>query len=160
RHLVVQESSRICDAVRADIGKPADVALAEELLPLAEACRFLERRAVRILKSRRIASGQRPLWLWGQTDRVYRRPRGVVGIIGTWNYPVYLNGIQIVQALTAGNGVLWKPSELMPKTAALMHELFLKAGYPPDLLRLLPATREAGPQLAEADVDHIVFTGS
>src|SRR5207249_3538993 len=40
------------------------------------------------------------------------------------------------------------------------HELFLAAGFPRDLFQKLPATREAGPQLAEAGVDHVVFTGS
>jgi acyl-CoA reductase-like NAD-dependent aldehyde dehydrogenase len=41
-----------------------------------------------------------------------------------------------------------------------MHELFLAAGFPTDLFTRLPATREAGPQLLEADVDHVLFTGS
>jgi aldehyde dehydrogenase (NAD+) len=38
--------------------------------------------------------------------------------------------------------------------------LFLEAGFPADLLQKLPATRDAGPRLAEADIDHLVFTGS
>jgi acyl-CoA reductase-like NAD-dependent aldehyde dehydrogenase len=66
----------------------------------------------------------------------------------------------MLQALTAGNGVLWKPSELTPATAEVLHDLFLKAGHPPNLIQRLPATREAGQQLAEADIDHVVFTGS
>ena len=96
----------------------------------------------------------------GSRDVVHRRPWGVVGIIGTWNYPVFLNAIQVAQALVAGNAVLWKPSENVPRTADLTHALFLEAGFPPDLFHKLPATREAGPQLAEAEVNHIVFTGS
>ncbi|HEY8504977.1 MAG TPA: aldehyde dehydrogenase family protein, partial [Gemmataceae bacterium] len=102
----------------------------------------------------------RPLWLWGERDVVHRRPHGVVAVIGTWNYPVFLNAVQIVQALTAGNGVVWKPSEVAPRTAEALHRLLLAAGYPPELVERLPATREAGPAVAEADVDHVVFTGS
>ena len=68
--------------------------------------------------------------------------------------------MQIAQALVAGNAVLWKPSENVPRTAELTHALFLEAGFPRELFQMLPATREAGPQLAEADVDHVVFTGS
>src|SRR5262249_21740526 len=66
----------------------------------------------------------------------------------------------MVQALTAGNGVLWKPSELTPQTVFVLHDLFLKAGYPANLVQRLPATRDAGTQLADAAVDHIVFTGA
>ena len=62
--------------------------------------------------------------------------------------------------MVAGNGVLWKPSELTPRTAEVLHDLFTLAGFPADLLIRLPATREAGPQLAEADVDFVHFTGS
>src|SRR5262249_22046278 len=93
-------------------------------------------------------------------DAVHRRPWGVVGVIGTWNYPVYLNVVQVAQALVAGNAVLWKPSEHTPRTADLTHRLFLDAGFPPGLFAKLPATPEAGPLLAEAEVDYVVFTGS
>jgi acyl-CoA reductase-like NAD-dependent aldehyde dehydrogenase len=160
RRLLVSDVDRVCQAVQRDINRPPDEVLATDILPTADACRFLQRRAARILQPRQISLLDRPLWLLAERSTVYRRPHGIVGIIGTWNYPIYLNGIQIVQALTAGNGVLWKPSELMPATAELLHDIFRQADFPPDLLRRLPATREAGPQLAEADVDHIVFTGS
>jgi aldehyde dehydrogenase (NAD+) len=48
----------------------------------------------------------------------------------------------------------------MPRLATLLHDLFIRAGFNADLFITLPATREAGPQLAEAAVDHVVFTGS
>src|SRR5207244_3673858 len=67
---------------------------------------------------------------------------------------------QIVPALVAGNAVLWKPSENTPRTAEVVHALFRDAGFPADLLQTLPSTREAGPLLAEADVDYVIFTGS
>jgi acyl-CoA reductase-like NAD-dependent aldehyde dehydrogenase len=160
RHLLVTECDRLCAAVTEDLGKPAEETLACEILPLADACRFLEREAVRVLCPRRVPRRLRPLWLWGERDTVHRRPRGVVGIIGTWNYPLYLNGTQIVQALTAGNAVLWKPSEIAPASAAILHALLLHAGFPADLCFMLEATREAGQALTEAAVDHLVFTGS
>src|SRR5262249_5805515 len=143
RNLIAQEALALCDAVRRDIGKPADEALAGELLPLSEACRFLERKASRILRPRRVSIRQRALWLFGQTARVYRRPGGIVGIIGTWNYPIFLNGVQIIQAVTAGNSVVWKPSELGASSAEVLSNLFVQAGYPPNLIEVLPATREA-----------------
>jgi acyl-CoA reductase-like NAD-dependent aldehyde dehydrogenase len=160
RHGLVRHADRLCAAVGRDIGKPAAEALATELLPLAEAARFVEREASRLLRPRRVPTRHRPLWLWRQSDTVHRRPRGVVGIIGTWNYPLFLNGVQILQALAAGNGVLWKPSEVAPASADALAELLRECHFPPNLLQVLPATREAGRELADADVDHIVFTGS
>jgi acyl-CoA reductase-like NAD-dependent aldehyde dehydrogenase len=159
RQRIVEGSDALCGAVAEDLGKPAVETLACEILPWAEACRFLERRAEAILRPRRVSFRDTPLWLWGQRDTVYRRPRGIVGIIGTWNYPIYLNGVQIVQALTAGNAVWWKPSEVAPRTADALWELFHDVGFPAGLLARLPATREAGRVLTEGDVDHVVFTG-
>jgi acyl-CoA reductase-like NAD-dependent aldehyde dehydrogenase len=160
RHLLVDRAEDLFAAEQADVGRSSLDVLATELLPAASALKFLQCEAARVLAPRKVSGRLRPTWLLGCRDVVYRRPWGVVGVIGTWNYPVYLNVGPIAAALTAGNGVLWKPSENAPRTAELIRRLFLEAGFPPDLLILLPATREAGPLVAEADVDHVVFTGS
>jgi aldehyde dehydrogenase (NAD+) len=91
---------------------------------------------------------------------VHSRPHGVVAVIGTWNYPFLLNGVQIAQTLTAGNAVVWKPSEVGPSCAALLGQMLARCGYPPGLLHVLEATRAGGSAVTEADVDHVVFTGS
>jgi acyl-CoA reductase-like NAD-dependent aldehyde dehydrogenase len=158
RHLLVERADEVIAAIAADIARPAVEILSSELLGTAAALKFLERRAARILAPRRVSG--RPIWLMGSSDVVHRRPWGVVGIIGTWNYPVFLNAVQVAQALTAGNAVLWKPSENVPRTSELTHALFREAGFPRELFHKLPATREAGPRLAEAEVDYLVFTGS
>jgi acyl-CoA reductase-like NAD-dependent aldehyde dehydrogenase len=160
RKLLVTDADLLCQSVERDVKRPASEVLLTDILPAADACRFVQRVARRTIKSRTVSLLQRPLWLFGQRDVVYRRPHGVIGIIGTWNYPILLNGVQIVQAVTAGNGVLWKPSELVPETSERFHGLLLRAGFPEGLIQRLSATREAGPLVAEANVDHVVFTGS
>src|SRR5690348_14372012 len=77
RKLLVSDNAKLCDAIEKDIGKPAAEALGCELIPLAEACRYLERHARRILRPRRVPLDERPLWLWGQRDTIYHRPRGL-----------------------------------------------------------------------------------
>ncbi|QDU18288.1 aldehyde dehydrogenase family protein [Urbifossiella limnaea] len=158
RKLVVARVDALVAAAKEDVGRTRVDVIGTELLPTGAALKFLERSAVRTLAPRRV--GRRPLWLFGCRDTVHRRPWGVVGVIGTWNYPIYLNVGPIAQALVAGNGVLWKPSELAPRTADVTARLFADAGFPAGLLTTLPATREAGPQLADADVDYVLFTGS
>jgi acyl-CoA reductase-like NAD-dependent aldehyde dehydrogenase len=160
RRLLATECDALCAAVARDLGKPSEETLGGDVLPLADACLFLEREAAHLLRPRRVPTAHRPLWLWGQSDAVHRRPRGVVGVIGTWNYPLLLNGVPVVQALTAGNGVLWKPSEVAPASADALFGLLGRAGFPAGLVERLPATREAGQALVEAAVDHVVFTGS
>src|SRR5262249_57229354 len=115
--------------VARDGRKPEGGGRGRDRRPLAAGGRFREGTAERLLRPRRVPRSQRPLWLWGQSDVVHRRPRGVVGVIGTWNYPLFLNGGQLAQALTARNAVAWKPSDAAPGCAALLHRLFLRAGF-------------------------------
>jgi acyl-CoA reductase-like NAD-dependent aldehyde dehydrogenase len=160
RNRLVSQADALTAAVHDDFGKPPVETLAGDILPLADACQFLEKEAERLLQPRSVPNRLRPLWLWGQNDTVYRRPRGIVGIIGTWNYPLFLNGVQILQALTAGNAVLWKPSEVSPASAVILHQQLLESGFPSELIQRLDATREAGAALVDADIQHVVFTGS
>ena len=158
RALLVERRAALTVAIEADVERPPAEVIATDVLPSASACKYLLTDAARILKDRR--AGRTPLWLMGSRDTVVRRPRGVVGVVGTWNYPLFLNLVPVVHALTAGNAVLWKPSENTPRFAAEFAMLFAAAGYPAGLLQTLPATREAGPRLAEASIDFLHFTGS
>lgn len=157
RRALLANRDRLIAELGAELGKTPVEVLGGEVLATADACRFLTRQAAALLRPRRV--GGRPAWLRGQRDEVHRRPRGVVGIIGTWNYPLFLNGVQALHALTAGNAVVWKPSEVAPRFAVLLAQLMSEAGYPAYLFQPLPATREMGAILADADIDHVVFTG-
>ncbi len=158
RYLLVESRDELTAVACAEVERIPYEMIATDVLPTAAACRFLENESARILAPRRISG--RPLWLLGCRDVVHRRPRGIVGILGTWNYPIFLNAVPILHALVAGNAVIWKPSERTPKMATLLHELFLRAGVPAELFVLLPATRDGGETLLEADIDFLHFTGS
>src|SRR4051794_23355548 len=92
RHLLVDHADEVSAPGGRELGKPPAEALGSDLLPLADACRFLERESAGLLRPRKVRLRSRPLWLWGQRDTVHRRPHGVVAVIGTWNYPLFLNG--------------------------------------------------------------------
>src|SRR4051812_27290966 len=109
RDRIAEHAAGLAEAAgRASVRNAAE-ALVAEVLPLADACRFLERRAVSLLRPRRLGIGGRPAWLWGARAEVLREPVGVVLVIGPSNYPLMLPGVQALQALAAGNAVLWKP---------------------------------------------------
>lgn len=89
-------------------------------------------------------------------------PRGVVGAIAPWNFPV-LNAIyKIGPALAAGNAVVLKPSELSPSSSLKLAELALEAGVPAGVLNVVPGLgATVGDALARhPDVDFLSFTGS
>jgi len=159
RRLIAANADSLVALVQAEVRKPEAEALTGDVMSLLAACRWHERRAARLLAPRRL--GGRPLWLMGQRHALMRAPVGTVGIIATWNYPVQLLGIQMLQALIAGNRVVVKPSEHAPRTQAYLMKLAIEAGLPKGQLRWTPATREAGPRLlASEKLDHVIFTGS
>lgn len=87
------------------------------------------------------------------------QPKGVIGVISPWNYPVQLALVPVATALAAGNRVLLKPSELTPATSALLEQMLHEA-FPPDLVRVLPGGVEVGQAFSELPLDHLFYTGS
>jgi aldehyde dehydrogenase (NAD+) len=134
--------------------------LAAEVLPLAEACRFLEREAHFILAPQRLSDYTRPFWLRRVTARTTREPLGVVLILAPANYPLFLPGVQALQALAAGNAVLWKPADTGVAAAEAMRQILVGSGLDPALLQVLPAAPKAGMEAIAAGVDKVLLTGS
>lgn len=134
--------------------------LGAEVLPILEACRFLERSAARILATKRLGAMTRPLWLFGLDSRVQRAPWGVVLLIGAGNYPLLLAGVQAIQALVAGNAVLWKPAPGTEAPVLAFRDLLIESGLNPELLSVLDSNVEAGIEAMDMGVDHVVLTGS
>jgi len=89
-------------------------------------------------------------------------PRGVVGIISPWNFPLLTAILAIAPALAAGNTVVVKPSEQTPSSVLKLAEIATEAGLPPGVLNVLPGLGiTAGAALAgHNDVDKLHFTGS
>lgn len=134
--------------------------LVSEVLPLAEACRFLEREAVAILAPQRPGNENRPFWLRGVATEIHREPLGVILIIGPANYPLFLPGTQVLQALAAGNAVLWKPAPGGSAAAKACLLLLTACGLDRSLLQILDEGPWAATQAIRAGVDKVFLTGS
>lgn len=97
----------------------------------------------------------------GAFEAQLRRPRGVIGTIIPWNFPVVNLAMKIAPMLAAGNAVVAKPSELSPRSASLMAELAIAAGLPPGVFNVLPGDGISGDLLARhPGIDMLAFTGS
>jgi acyl-CoA reductase-like NAD-dependent aldehyde dehydrogenase len=134
--------------------------LVSEVLPLVEACRFLEREARWILAPQRLSAHTRPFWLRQVTAETTREPLGVVLIIAPANYPLFLPGVQVLQALAAGNAVLWKPAPGGTATAEALRGMLVECGLDPALLQLLDESAYAAVDAIAAGVDKVFLTGS
>ena len=117
-------------------------------------------RAAHVARWMRPSAVSTPLRLWPGHARVMPQPRGVVGVISPWNYPVQLALAPVVGALAAGNRVLLKPSELTPATSALLAAAHRRALRARRARRGRRATPTVGAAFARLPFDHLFFTGS
>jgi acyl-CoA reductase-like NAD-dependent aldehyde dehydrogenase len=134
--------------------------LVSEVLPLVEACRFLEREARWILAPQRLSTQARPFWLRRVTAETTREPLGVVLVIAPANYPLFLPGVQVLQALAAGNAVLWKPAVGGTATAEALRGVLVQCGLDPALLQILDESPYAAVDVIAMRVDKVFLTGS
>lgn len=160
RRLIAENGRELAAASAMERSRPVVESLTAEVLPLVEACRFLERNAHEILAPRRLGRRQRPLWLAGIRSEILREPLGVVLIIGPGNYPLFLPGVQVLQALVAGNAVLLKPGVGGSASARALVNLTARAGFPAELVSLLAESPEAARAAILAGPDKVLFTGS
>jgi acyl-CoA reductase-like NAD-dependent aldehyde dehydrogenase len=148
------------NAMSADLARTKADTRVAELLPLLEACKFLERNAQAILATKRLGRRGLPFWLSGVDSEIQRVPFGTVLVIGPSNYPLFLPGAQTLQALAAGNAVIWKPGRGGKPVAELFANALFQAGLPAGLLQVTDDTVEAGEQALQATIDKVIFTGS
>lgn len=158
RRLIAQEATNLAASFGAL--RPVADTLVAEILPLAEAARFLEREASNVLAPRRLGLRGRPAWLIGVKVEIKREPCGVVLLLAPSNYPLFLPGVQIMQALAAGNGVCAKPAPGCSAPLIAFAALLRRAGLPPGVLMILEESSAMGEAASKAGFDHIVLTGS
>ncbi|GAA2429616.1 succinic semialdehyde dehydrogenase [Mycolicibacterium llatzerense] len=154
-HDLILNHSELIDIVQAETGKARNSAF-EETVDVAGVALYYGRRAPDFLAPRK-RLGAIPM---ATRTRELRHPKGVVGIISPWNYPLSLAVCDAIPALLAGNAVVHKPDTQTALTALRARELLIEAGLPADLWQIVvgdPA--EVGEPLLN-HADHICFTGS
>ena len=107
-------------------------------------------RATKLMRAARLV---------GLKAEVQPSPLGVVGIIGPWNYPIYLVVLPAAAAFAAGNRVMIKMSEITPRTAELMKSTAPKY-FDPTELDIVTGGPEVSAVFSSLPFDHLFFTGS
>jgi acyl-CoA reductase-like NAD-dependent aldehyde dehydrogenase len=154
---VLDNSDRLIDTIVSETGKTRDDAQLAEIGYAAGAFGFWAKNAEKFLSERKIRTSS-PMMI-GKKAVVRYRPRGVVGVIGPWNYPLTNSFGDCIPALAAGNAVILKPSEVTPLTSLLMAECFAECGAPDGVFQVLTGLGDVGAELID-HVDFVMFTGS
>ena len=158
--LIAERGEHLAEMCRRDWREDHLTTVSGELLPLCAALKWIGRHGVTTLSKRRLGGLGRPLWLWGVRHEIHRKPRGEVLVLGAWNYPLLLVGVQIAQALAAGNIVKFKPAEGCEEIGNALASAFYDAGVPESALQVLHSSAAAAVDAIEQGVDLIVLTGS
>ena len=99
------------------------------------------------------------LGIFGAKAEVRFQPKGVVGIISPWNFPVNLTFTPLAGVLAAGNRAMIKPSEYTPATSELMARMFGSV-FSPEEIAVVTGGPDVGQAFAGLAFDHLVFTGA
>ena len=153
--LVLDHREELCDLIQLENGKSRAWAF-EEVADTTITARYYAKKGPRLLAETKRASA-----FPGLITTIERRvPKGVVGIISPWNYPLSLAVGDALAALMAGNGVVIKPDSQTPYTALRAVELLEEAGLPKGLMRVVTGQgRVVGTAIIES-ADYVMFTGS
>jgi coniferyl-aldehyde dehydrogenase len=154
---VLEQQVAIASAVNEDFGGRArQETLALELAPLVDAIRHARRHLASWMKVRKVSAG---INFFPARARIIHQPLGVIGIIGAWNYPAFLTLSPLVDAISAGDHAMIKPSELAPRTASLLQKI-IAAIFPEDYIAVVTGDAQMAAEFASLPFNHLLFTGS
>ncbi len=153
--LVLARRPELLDLVQLESGKARAHAF-EEVADVAIVARHYARRGAGYLADERHL-GAFPL-LTRSTE--HHRPRGVVGIVSPWNYPLSLAVTDALPAVLAGNAVVLRPDPQGSLTALAGVALLVEAGLPEDLVQVVLGPGDPTGQAVVDRADYVCFTGS
>jgi aldehyde dehydrogenase (NAD+) len=145
----------ITRALTTDLGKCETEGFLTEIATTLEEVRHTLKHMRKWAKSRVYPTN---IILQPAKSEVRPEPKGVVLIIGPWNYPFNLIGAPLVASIAAGNCNVVKPSELAPATSAIIAKI-VRENFDPAFLACVEGGIEASTALLDQQFDHIFFTG-
>lgn len=148
-------SAEMAEIISRDTGKPLWEAK-------TEASALINKIDITLNFSTQLIAEERITNALPQVDGVIRhRSRGVMAVVGPFNFPAHLPNGHIIPALIAGNTIVYKPSEQTPAVGQFYAQMFDKAQFPPGVFNMVQGDGEAGRRLViNENVDGILFTGS
>lgn len=152
RKAIINNQQQLIDAINQDFGhRPKVESQVLEIFPSLECIDFAIKNLKKWMKPR---SHKTSKWFWPSRSYVLPIPRGVVGIISPWNYPLFLTIAPLVAAIAAGNRVMIKLSEHVPKTSVLLKNLLAP------FATVVLGDANVSAEFSGLPFDHLLFTGA
>ncbi len=157
--LLVDNQKEIAEAMAADFGhRSIEQSLLTDIMgsigPLKHAKKHVREWAK--AEKRKVLF---PLGLFGAKARIEYQPKGVIGVISPWNFPINLTFVPLGGIFAAGNRVMIKPSEFTPVTSELMARMFREV-YDETEVAVVTGGPAVGEAFSRQPFDHLLFTGA
>jgi coniferyl-aldehyde dehydrogenase len=156
--MVLQNQNTFAKKISNDFGNRSykETYLAE-VLPVVSAARHAMRNTKNWMKEKKVKTS--PIF-WFGSSRVFPQPLGVVAVISPWNYPLQLSLIPAINALSAGNRVLIKPSEKTPEFSTFLKKC-VSDNFESSVLQVVEGDFKVAESISScSQISHIFFTGS
>jgi len=156
RDALADRAEDLVQTVSRECGKPRHEALVHEVTTLLDLAGWVCKHAPAALAPERV-----PLHLMKhRSSEVQHVPRGVVGVLSPWNFPLVIPMGSVLAALVAGNACVVKPSEVTPLVMLEAKKIYDSTGLPEDLFAVIVGYAPTGQALLDAGIDYCVFTGA
>jgi len=154
--LLKSNEDLLCQAIYEDFKKSKFDTYVTELALLYQDLKEVKRNIRKWSKIKRVGTN---MLNFPARSYIIPEPLGVCLVIGAWNYPYQLTLAPVIAAIAAGNTVVVKPSEMSPKTSALMAKL-INENFDSGFLKVVEGGVPETTALLECKYDKIFFTGS
>ena len=157
--VLVANAEKISEAMNADFGcRPRQVNLMTDVTGSLENLKHAKKHLRKWMKAEKRPS-MFPLGLLGGRSSIQYQPKGVVGVIAPWNFPLGMVFEPLAGVIAAGNRAMIKPSEFTPATSQLIDEMVGKT-FDPTEIAVVTGGPEVGQAFSSLAFDHMVFTGA
>ena len=157
--LLVDHSEELCQAMNEDFGnRSRDQSMMTDIVGTINFGKYCLKHMDKWSKPEK-RKVQFPLGLLGAKAELRYEPKGVIGILSPWNFPVNLSFGPLMQILAAGNRAMIKPSEFTEKTSEMTAELVAKY-FSEEEVAVVTGSPEVAQAFSSLQFDHLVFTGS
>lgn len=154
---LLERAEEVAQILEDENGRPKAESLLSEIIPSADLFSFWTTKGPLLLQGDGVPID--PLTFPKKRGVIERVPRGVVGAITPWNFPLMLPLRAVVPALLAGNAVALKPSEHAARSGAFLGSLF-EGLLPPGVLQVLQGGGDVAQAMIAAGLDSLIFIGS
>ena len=157
--VLVANAEKISEAMNADFGcRPRQVNLMTDVTGSLENLKHAKKHLRKWMKAEKRPS-MFPLGLLGGRSSIQYQPKGVVGVIAPWNFPLGMVFEPLAGVIASGNRAMIKPSEFTPATSELIDEMVGKT-FDPTEIAVVTGGPEVGQAFSSLAFDHMVFTGA